>query len=49
MRYEKNIEELQQEFPDKKIILVDGEAFSWYGSHLSKCAEYYQFFLENFK
>lgn len=46
---EKNIEELQQEFPDKKIILVNGEAFSWYGSHLSKCAEYYQIFLENFK
>ena len=46
---EKHIEELQQEFPDKKIIFVDGEAFSWYGSHLSKCAEYYQIFLENFK
>ena len=46
---EKHIEELQQEFPDKKIILVDGEAFSWYGSHLSKCEEYYQIFLENFK
>ena len=39
---QKNIEELQKELPDQKIILVDGEAFSWYGTHLAKCSDYFQ-------
>ena len=30
----KNVDQLQQQFPGKKIILVDGEMFSWYGSRL---------------
>ena len=42
---QKNIEELQKELPDQKIILVDGEAFSWYGTHLAKCRDYFQNFL----
>ena len=39
---QKHAEELQNELPGKKIILVDGEAFSWYGTHLAKCSEYLQ-------
>lgn len=39
---QKHIEDLQLKFPDQKIILVDGEAFSWYGTHLAKCGNYYQ-------
>ena len=38
---QKHIDELQKELPEQKIILVDGEAFSWFGTHISKCAEYY--------
>lgn len=36
----KHIEELQSELPDTKIILVDGEMFSWYGSRLLKVPQY---------
>lgn len=39
---EKHIDELQNELPYSKIILVDGEAFSWYGTHLAKCADYFK-------
>lgn len=38
---EKHIPEFQKIYPDKKIIIVDGEAFSWYGTHIAKCEEYY--------
>ena len=31
---QKHLDELQKILPDKKIILVDGEMFSWYGSRL---------------
>jgi ABC-type Fe3+-hydroxamate transport system substrate-binding protein len=37
---EKHIEELQQALPATKIMLVDGEMFSWYGSRLVKAVEY---------
>lgn len=37
---QKNIDEFQLEFPTKKIILVDGEAFSWFGTHLMKVGDY---------
>lgn len=37
----KNREELQQILPHTKIILVDGEMFSWYGSRLLKAADYF--------
>jgi len=33
--------ELQQALPDSKIILVDGELFSWYGSRLLKSVAYF--------
>lgn len=39
---QKHIEELQKELPGKNIILVDGEAFSWYGTHLANCSAYFQ-------
>ena len=39
---QKHIDELQKELPDSKIILVDGEAFSWYGTHLSRCGDYFK-------
>ena len=37
----KHIDELQKELLHSKIVLVDGEAFSWYGTHLAKCGEYF--------
>lgn len=38
---EKHMEELKAFYPDKKIIIVDGEAFSWYGTHIAKCGKYF--------
>lgn len=38
---EKHIAELQAEFPQSKIKLVDGEMFSWYGSRLQYTAGYF--------
>jgi len=37
---EKHIDELKAAIPNAKIILVDGEMFSWYGSRLVKAVEY---------
>jgi len=39
---EKHIEELQVFYPNKKIMIVDGEAFSWYGTHIAKCENYFK-------
>lgn len=39
---QKHIDELQQYLPNSKIILVDGEMFSWYGSRLLKSANYFK-------
>lgn len=39
---EKHIEEMKAFYPDKKIMIVDGEAFSWYGTHIAKCGDYFQ-------
>lgn len=44
---QKHIDELQKELPDAKISLVDGEAFSWYGTRLAKCESYFQNLVEN--
>jgi ABC-type Fe3+-hydroxamate transport system substrate-binding protein len=38
---EKHIEEIQAVIPDAKIMLVDGEMFSWYGSRLVKAVQYF--------
>ena len=37
---QKHIDELQIELPNNEILLVDGEAFSWFGTHLMKVDEY---------
>lgn len=39
---EKHVLELTQLCPQAKILLVDGEMFSWYGSRLLKFAQYLQ-------
>jgi len=39
---EKHIEEFKEFYPDKKIMIVDGEAFSWYGTHMAKCENYFK-------
>lgn len=38
---QKHFDELQQVLPSTKIILVDGELFSWYGSRLRFFADYF--------
>ena len=37
---QKHIDELHLQLPEKQIILVDGEAFSWFGTHLLKVDKY---------
>jgi len=39
---QKHIKEMQPQLPKTKIILVDGEMFSWYGSRLLKAPFYFQ-------
>jgi ABC-type Fe3+-hydroxamate transport system substrate-binding protein len=39
---QKHIDNLQDQLPGTKILLVDGEAFSWYGSRLLHAATYFQ-------
>lgn len=39
---QKHIKELKVHLPDTKIILVDGEMFSWYGSRLLQATDYFQ-------
>ena len=39
---EKHIETLQQQLPDTKILLADGEMFSWYGSRLLHAPTYFK-------
>lgn len=39
---EKHIKELQKKIPNTKIILVDGELFSWHGSRLLKSFDYFK-------
>lgn len=39
---EKHIKTFQALLPSSKIILVDGELFSWYGSRLLHAAEYFK-------
>jgi len=44
---EQHIEEIQKVCQNQKILIVDGEAFSWYGTHLAKCGEYYRELMES--
>jgi len=39
---QQHIDELQQQLPTTKIVLADGEMFSWYGSRLQYAAEYFK-------
>ncbi len=39
---EQHIQELQLHLPNTKIILVDGEMFSWFGSRLQHAAAYFK-------
>ncbi|MGN6418880.1 MAG: helical backbone metal receptor [Pseudobacter sp.] len=39
---QQHVEELQLQLPHTKIILVDGEYFSWYGSRLQGAPEYFR-------
>ena len=43
---QKHIDALQKHFPDKLILLVDGEMFSWYGSRLMDAPSYFKNLLE---
>lgn len=38
---EEHIKEYEQLFPKARVIIVDGELFSWYGSRLLKSATYF--------
>jgi ABC-type Fe3+-hydroxamate transport system substrate-binding protein len=38
---EKHIEEIQIKCPNSKIVLVDGEMFSWYGSRAKRAPAYF--------
>ena len=42
----KHIDELQHHLPGTKIILVDGEMFSWYGSRLLHAPDYFRKLLQ---
>lgn len=37
---QKHIDELHKDLPNNEMILVDGEAFSWFGTHLMKVDDY---------
>lgn len=39
---EKHLEEFWKRFPGKKILLVDGEIFSWYGSRMLLAPDYFE-------
>ncbi len=38
---------LQDQFPNSKVLIVDGEAFSWYGSRLLKAFDYFKMLHQN--
>lgn len=44
---QQHIDELQQQLPNTRILLVDGEMFSWYGSRLLYAAAYFENLLKN--
>ncbi len=46
---QKHVDELQKLLPGKKIILADGEMFSWYGSRLLQAPEYFKSLIQQFK
>ncbi|HEV8079125.1 MAG TPA: helical backbone metal receptor [Chitinophagaceae bacterium] len=45
----KHIDKLKEILPDKKIILVDGEMFSWYGSRMLLAPDYFNNLLKSLR
>jgi len=45
---EKHVQEFQRICPDAKIMIVDGEFFSWYGSRLVKASGYFTKLIQQF-
>ncbi|MBA2563698.1 MAG: cobalamin-binding protein, partial [Chitinophagaceae bacterium] len=45
---ENNIKEMQESFPGMKIILANGEMFSWYGSRLLLVPDYFRKLYKSF-
>ncbi|MCX7551943.1 ABC transporter substrate-binding protein [Xanthomarina sp. F2636L] len=39
---EAHVETMKKKFPKAKVLLVDGELFSWYGSRLAKSFQYFK-------
>lgn len=39
---DQHADELKKLLPDAKVMLVDGEMFSWYGSRMAAMAEYFK-------
>jgi ABC-type Fe3+-hydroxamate transport system substrate-binding protein len=46
---DKHIEEIQTILPQAKVLLVDGEMFSWYGSRLLQAPAYFNELLNKLK
>jgi len=46
---EKHFPELQELFPNSRIVIVDGEMFSWYGSRLKYAPAYFDGLLNEIK
>ena len=44
---QKHIDYYQNICPNSKVVLVDGELFSWYGSRLQKSVEYFSNLFNN--
>ena len=46
---QKHLDNLQLQLPDIKILLVNGEMFSWYGSRLNYAVEYFESLIKTIK
>ena len=44
---ERHVKELQKQLPNTRILIVDGELFSWYGSRLTHSVTYFNELIEN--
>ncbi len=42
-----HLSQFQTKFTRAKVVLVDGEAFSWYGSRMAKTSEYFNGFMKS--
>lgn len=45
--HQKHIAELEQVLPDTKVVLADGEMFSWYGSRMADAFDYFRKMLQD--